>query len=765
MADAPVQPDPGAPPNSIIAQTADGVSHVFPQGTPDDVIDSAIHAYVQQQSPGYKAAKQDFIDQQTKSAGGRGDLVGAGVELMNGMTFNNADRVEGALKAGGTYVHNLLSDDTKYSPSDAYAAARDATNDFQAQYDKAHPIAGTAMNIIGGLPIGEGAGSVISKAATIPGMITRSAGIGAGLGAAYGAGTNKDDPVQGAEIGGTIGAVTGVGAPYVAQGVRQAGGAVNQYVRGLLDPTVAAANKSAATDQKVVGYLQKQLGARAAADISNDPAVQRGAPVTVAEVLGRNAMGDVAAMARRPGEAGDLATNVLTERQYGSGDPISGTNARILDSFEDATGLHPTVAQSVQEAETEGGRKEVGPLYDAILSRPGTVYSDQLAALSKRPAIRSAAKQAYTDLLNQGKNPEDYGLYSAAAPDAPQAPALLGADGNRLTGPTGQNVAPAGSRSLTAQGTQLGPMRGQPVAAPEESTAAPDDVVFRGPTAQTWDLIKKTMGRQVDRHPVTGAVLPDSQSPMNYGISTASGDLTSALKNAIPGYDKALEESSTYLGGQAAFDRAQGMLFGNSRGKTVADTQKFFSSLKTADEEQAARRAFASDILNSVNARNFRPTTLLSPAAQQKLSIVFGDDAARKIAAAALDEQNMAKFYGRAAPGNGPITSEALMRSEEHDNGVIGDMLTHAATGAIHGGVEGAVKGTAMGLGKRAIAAFSGPSGNEDFRNRAAEYLLSPASDFATTFKPPQATTKSIVALPGIANGATQTLVSQSQRQ
>ena len=58
--------------------------------------------------------------------------------------------------------------------------------------------------------------------------------------------------------------------------------------------------------------------------------------------------------------------------------------------------------------------------------------------------------------------------------------------------------------------------------------------------------------------------IPDSESPNNFGVTKATGDLKSALTDAIPNYDQALAVSGDYLSTAGAFNRAKGKLFNGS---------------------------------------------------------------------------------------------------------------------------------------------------------------------------------------------------------
>lgn len=674
-----------APSPDIIAQTADGVQHVFPAGTPGDVIDKAISTYTQQQAPGYQQAKQQFMQDETQGGARTPERAGAALNYLNGTAlFGFAPQALGGLNAAQTAVKNVVGLGDGPTIGESYRGTRDAAQELVDDYRAKNPYTAFGLNMAGGIGVGGATGDAIKA---VPGVLKKvgaTVGLGAGEGALYGAGNNPDDPAAGAETGAIVGGITGAAVPAAANIARKAVGAITPAIRSLATGGASAAGDNEARVQQ---YLSQQLGDRPVAAITDSPSVQRGAPFTVAEALGRNAMGDLSAMTRRPGVAGDLATDVLSERQFGDGSPIAGTNARVLDSVSDATGVAPGAAQADQEFLLKGGRSTVNPAYSGIRAQDGPVMTPELQQLVDQDP--HAARALATVKAN-----------TRNAPDVPDA--------------------------------------------------------------STWLRVKQQLSDDVQRDPRTGKPL---NVDFNDQVTNAASDLTSALKTAIPGFSDAQAGAAVYMAPQDAYDRATGLLFGNSKGKTVSDTQKLADSLKSSAELAAAQRAFATDIMNRVNAGRGSVAALTTPAAQQKLSIMFGPEAAQKIAASALDEKSMSAFFGRAAPGAGSITSEVMNRGAAQDASLGGEVASHALAGAFHGGIHGAVKGAATPLLQRGIATLKTPGMNQDFRDVASQYLLRPASEFGQIYKPPVASTRSISTPTGIGvtAGATSSLAGQNQ--
>ena len=201
------QPSPsaqnGVPLGSIIAQTADGVQHVFPAGTPGNVIDNAIQTYVQQLRPGYQQASQQAQGTLASTPIGQAALA-----LANGATFGQAARIAGAEHAAAQYVHNLFTGSQgQPTPGQAYDAYANTTNQDEQQFAAANPVTSTTLNIAGGLPAGGAMGKIIGAVPTVAGKIAAAIGTGAASGAAYGSGANMQNPTQGAERGAVEGAV------------------------------------------------------------------------------------------------------------------------------------------------------------------------------------------------------------------------------------------------------------------------------------------------------------------------------------------------------------------------------------------------------------------------------------------------------------------------------------------------------------------------------------------------------------------------------
>jgi hypothetical protein len=196
--------------------------------------------------------------------------------------------------------------------------------------------------------------------------------------------------------------------------------------------------------------------------------------------------------------------------------------------------------------------------------------------------------------------------------------------------------------------------------------AGEDPSAVARPTAKTWDAVKKAISRQIERNPVTGKPLPDSQSQGNFGVAAAEGALTAALKQHIPGYAEALATSGDYLSVSGAFQRTSGSLF--STKTTPAQFEKLWQSWKSPAEASAAKDALAAEIFNKAQNGQLRPGRLLVPAVRQKLATAFGQDAADEIIRRVQIQAKLAATGNRIRPGVNSTTAEAMMAGGEMDN-------------------------------------------------------------------------------------------------
>jgi hypothetical protein len=561
-----------------------------------------------------------------------------------GAAFNLGDELDAASAAGETGVNNFVrrltgQPDVGYGMSDAYKAVADADRARLAKNAHDHPAQMIGGGVLGAIanPLNKLAGGFVAASSGIPTAMLRGAITGGGLGALYGAGAGAPGQrIPSAVSGAAAGAVTGGVLPPIAAGIGAAGrhlaGTASDVASGtravLNPPDPMAASTSRDTQDAFERFSALMRASGKTADDLVDP---MGKDLTTAEAMGRTGVTSLGAMARRSGTTPDALEATLRSR-------AQAAPSRILDDFAAASGIHPEEAAGDIEALTSRLQGEAKPLFDAALSHPGPVWNNDLAQLAQRPVVKKAIASAAEDLMNAGKDPTAMGL--------------------KLDPDTGWSLAGGG---LTAHGGLEG--AGSFAGASEPQ-----------PTAETWDLIRKRIGDQVERNPITNKIVPDSVSRGNFNVNVARRDLTHALagdpahgvEGAIPGYRAALDKSGDYLQLQSAFDRAQDT-FLNPNVKT-ATFAKTFGAL--SEPEQAAwKSGVAAKLESQLQNGRLTPRQLLLPHVQDKLTAVLGPDAAAQFTERLQAEAQLAATGSRMMPGVGSPTAEFGAAMAEHEGG------------------------------------------------------------------------------------------------
>jgi hypothetical protein len=381
----------------------------------------------------------------------------------------------------------------------------------------------------------------------------------------------------------------------------------------------------------------------------------------------------VANLAALGRRGGETGRNLAEMLKQRSADAPS----RIMSDYETSAGIHPDAAQGSIDALVEAGQKRAAPLFkDALESKPA-VHTDELAELMTRPVVKKAMATAANDLRNAGKDPGAIGLHFDEAGNVTQ----------RID-----------------------------------------------PTPEAWDLTRKAMNRTVERDPF-GNRIPDSKSPGNYNISKATGELTGALKKAIPGYSEALAESGDYLSLKSAFEAGQKHIL--DTGTTAKQVADHLSDM-TAAEKEAYAAGIGNKIFNQTQNSRLRPAQLLTPSVQAKLESALGAQKAKDFVSGLQGELSLAQSGGRMMPGTNSITSDVLNAGREQD---LADTIRGAshfahAAGNFAAGRYGAALGNAL-RGTMHLAPDLLRTGgmSEEARNAAGRLLMLPPEDFVQQLK------------------------------
>lgn len=608
-----------------------GVVVEFPDGTPPATIQGAMSRHFG--SPQFQHA---LADSRANNQRGMSNPVTAGIshfadQMMRGRTLGFSDELAGAARAAGVGLSNLAGHGPGYGMADAYKAERQAAQEGGDSFSAAHPVAAAAMQLVGGVkaPGMKAAGSFIKAAPNLPQAMARAGLVGSGYGAVAGTGSAPDGQrVSGAAQGAAWGAGTGAAMPVVGAVarplLRAGGGAVADIARGVKnsirppDPTAPPTPADLALAQLKVRQMLD--AARATTDsLTAHPAVVAGKPLTTAEAIGRTGINNLGALARRSGPTGDALAPMLVDRH-------GQAPARIMQDFASAAGIHPEAASGDIQGLTDKLRTQAAPLYDAALSDPSPVWNTDLATLVQRPVIKKAIASVGQDFLNAGKDPMTAGL-------------------------------------------QLDPDTGLHVLNPD-LTAANE----RQPTAATWDAVKKAISRQVERNPITGRVLPDSQSQGNFGVMSASRDLTSALAGdpangvdgAIPGYRAALDKAGDYLQLEDAYGKGAKLL--TDPKVNEASFADIHAGMDEASQH-AFKGGFANKLYDMAQNGQLSPAKFRTPRIQEKLAAVLGSDNAASFLRNVQLEGQLAANGNRMMPGVNSPTFEFGNAAQEQEGG------------------------------------------------------------------------------------------------
>ena len=308
---------------------------------------------------GYTPTRFEAAVASAKKVGGPPVEAGFGRSLMQGLTFNTADEIEAAFRAGaisGPEYQNQLS------------RVRAGIKQYEEQY----PGRAFTGELVGGLlptaaaliaapftggatapAAAAGAARTVAALPTLGKTMARGLGYGAASGAAAGAGGatgGLESRVMGGAIGGTAGAVLGGAAPAVT-GAVGAGGRKVLEATGLMQAPDAATKARELIAKKLAqeGISPEELAARQAAVVRTLGARDETLADIGGESMRRLARGSMAI----PNAAQTDVRQMLTERAIGAG-------PRITKDITDLTAI---------------GARDIGEVADEIIQRRSMLAS------------------------------------------------------------------------------------------------------------------------------------------------------------------------------------------------------------------------------------------------------------------------------------------------------------------------------------------------------------------------------------------------------
>lgn len=398
-----------------------------------------------------EAAKRGLVGAESKALADARNRVksapGQVRAIAQGASFGFADELD-AFGAGletsfGNIAKAVTGKPIAYTPQQAQAAVLQANREADKGFMAEHPVQSIGLNIVGGLGTG-GGGSWIGGARSLPGVIGRSAAVGAGLGAVGGAGAAEGgfaDRLAGAGKGAAVGGAVGGAIPVAARLSQSAGnaasGAGRTVVRAanrasggrILDPQQEAARRL--SEAMRADGLDQGTVARAIQTWTDTGSL----PPSLIDVMGRNTRRLVRAAAAPGGEAETIAAGYvnrvgadLQDNAIGLAErltPYEGRNAnRFGEAIDDAQQTTARIDYAEPYAQTHNITPEIR---SALGGRYGSAAVDR--ALAGAEAARNPTQIAELTALRRaigtrgalpGERPlTAYNTMTAAEPPLP----------------------------------------------------------------------------------------------------------------------------------------------------------------------------------------------------------------------------------------------------------------------------------------------------------------------------------------------------------
>lgn len=260
------------------------------------------------------------------------------------------------------------------------------------QFRESNPVTATASEIggaVGGAvasPVTLGANLMARTGSTLGRMGIGSA-MGAGFGGVYGFGAGEGgaesrirDAAEGAGIGAVAGAAAVPAIDLVSAGVRKA-------TQALLDRF----GRTEAGQRKVIDALTKANGGdtrQALAAVK--AALNKGDDLTIADVGGINVQRQARAVANVPGEASQIADDLVSARAAGRGDRLRAA----ADNLAPASNV-----TAKADALTARARNASRPIYERSVSPDRLIPDEQFGPIAADPYLKRTIEKVRKDTL------------------------------------------------------------------------------------------------------------------------------------------------------------------------------------------------------------------------------------------------------------------------------------------------------------------------------------------------------------------------------
>lgn len=366
----------------IRTQSADGKFHEFPDDTAPEVVDRVMKQYAGENS-GVVDPEKAARENRAATAAGFFDPLEGGAQLVSHLV---PKRVERAVNE----FNNWLSEKTGLvgklpeGGMDEHARLREEALQKEGADKGINRMMGDILN-----PINYVGPAMISGAGKVAGLARAAAG---GATAAALTPTTSDDfaseKALQVGVGGGVGGLFGLAGAGLSKGVEKIGEYVaRNYPENIENTAVGAILRRMKQDEKYGGPTA--TGAIQLINAVRKPTVwqrRHDYPMTLADVGGQNVRGLAGSVARQPGEAKQIATQVLTQRDEKAAQRLSEDIARYVSSGQT---MHQAT-EALLGARSAAAR----PAYDAAHALD-FVWSPRLAEFFGDPAIKVGLNRGY----------------------------------------------------------------------------------------------------------------------------------------------------------------------------------------------------------------------------------------------------------------------------------------------------------------------------------------------------------------------------------
>lgn len=363
--------------------------------------------------------RRAMIGDEEQSFGGvRARIIGP-MDAVGAFASGAAEQVP-ALDEAVTGLDALINRRSFSESRDQYRDTVTALNEQQRGARNAGGVAGFALGLAAP------GGAYLKGSTGLLNASLRSAALGTGYGALYGAGAadgGLDERAEGAAGGALTGGLLGGALPGAVNlgrsviqrgrsGVAEAGARIQ---RGFgVQP--GEANITPQTTETALDFVQR-IASGGGRSLDGNEIAAMGKPITSAEALGPNGVSQMTALTRRSGRSAGLAEDALGAR-------AADQSSRILQDFADITGADPAGSADIIANLAATGRRNAAPLYRTF-NATQIEQSPLIENILRRPIGRKALRAAYEIARNEGRNPEELGMFIVER-NEPRQSGLLG---------------------------------------------------------------------------------------------------------------------------------------------------------------------------------------------------------------------------------------------------------------------------------------------------------------------------------------------------